>query len=52
MQSPEDIVYAEIGHDDAEKRQQMGMKAKEDFFDHMDYEHFYVQIKKLYGSYL
>lgn len=37
---------------DAEKRQQMGMKAKEDFFDHMDYEHFYVQIKKLYGSYL
>lgn len=37
---------------DADKRKMMGQKAKEDFFDHMDYEYFYGQIKKLYGAYL
>ena len=37
---------------DAERRREMGVRAKEDFFDHMDYEHFYAQIRKLYGAYL
>lgn len=37
---------------DPEKRGEMGRKAKEDFFDHMDYEYFYTQIKQLYGAYL
>jgi len=37
---------------DAERRHEMGVRAKEDFFDHMDYEHFYAQISKLYGAYL
>lgn len=36
----------------AEKRVKMGEKAKADFFDHMDYEHYYRQIKKLYADYL
>lgn len=34
--------------DDAQLRQQLGHQAKADFDDHLNYEHFYAQIKKIY----
>lgn len=36
----------------AEQRKTMGENANVDFFDHMDYEHYYKQIKALYGEYI
>lgn len=37
---------------DADRRKAMGENAKADFFDHMDYEYYYTQIKALYGNYV
>lgn len=34
--------------DDAMLRQQLGRQAKADFDDHLNYEHFYAQIRKIY----
>ena len=36
--------------DDPGARQAMGERARIDFFDHMDYDYFYNQIKQLYGD--
>lgn len=36
--------------DDKNLRQQMGLQAKADFDNHLSYEHFYAQIKKIYES--
>ena len=33
---------------DAALRQRLGQQAKADFYDHLDYEHFYQQIKDIY----
>ena len=33
---------------DATLRQKLGQQAKEDFYDHLSYEHFYQQIKDIY----
>ena len=35
--------------DDAALRQRLGQQAKADFDDHLNYSHYYVQIKKIYG---
>ena len=34
--------------DDAALRRQLGMQAKADYDDHLNYEHFYAQIKSIY----
>jgi len=36
--------------DDAALRQQLGRQAKADFDDHLNYEHFYAQIRKIYDK--
>jgi glycosyltransferase involved in cell wall biosynthesis len=35
--------------DDAPLRQRLGQQAKADFDDHLDYAHYYAQIKTVYG---
>ena len=35
--------------DDAALRQRLGQQAKADFDDHLNYSHYYAQIKKIYG---
>ena len=35
--------------DDAALRQRLGQQAKTDFDDHLNYEHYYAQIKKVYS---
>lgn len=36
--------------DDADLRQQLGRQAKADFDDHLNYEHYYAQICKIYNN--
>ena len=36
--------------DDADLRQQLGRQAKADFDDHLNYEHFYAQIRQVYNE--
>ena len=36
--------------DDADLRQKLGSQAKADFNDHLNYEHFYAQIKTIYAD--
>lgn len=36
--------------DDADLRQKLGSQAKADFEDHLNYEHFYAQIKTIYAN--
>jgi len=35
--------------DDAGLRQRLGQQAKADFDDHLNYDHFYAQIKRVYS---
>jgi glycosyltransferase involved in cell wall biosynthesis len=35
--------------DDAALRQRLGKQAKADFDDHLNYAHYYAQIKRVYG---
>lgn len=37
--------------DNPDLRERLGKQAKIDFDDHLNYEHFYSQIKKIYGDY-
>jgi hypothetical protein len=36
--------------DDAELRQKLGQQAKADFDDHLNYEHFYAKIRRIYNE--
>ena len=36
--------------DDADLRQQLGQQAKADFDDHLNYEHYYAKIRRIYNE--